>query len=702
VRCVKNYPAGSLQAIITPSQAWYVPGSEIKILCEGVTAESSIVWAQLVVKSIDTGRSNVIYTTPAGVTETLQPIWSHEEIFIVGVLGGEFWSESYEFELTTKNGYGVTNVSTATIYNHQHEMTIDLSTWEEADGATTLYNHSNYTRRFVVQTSGVTDVPASVTVTYADNGSTHVKNASRVSSSGVNHTYEVSFDVKDAGAKEFVVKVVCDEISAHVVSASHLANYEEKVLYDLSYYFRPVASKWFYWSNESVVFEYWASSPNGNLTEIEIIYDYDTTMDNAGSNNSFYPAGSTIETFTPNAPTYGSDGARKTYTFNNTFVANDKNGRLQARMTFEDEFGVTARQDHSCYIINADYEGWDGKKKPNTPFTLSIIISGGAEPEATGVVANIGGQNVTFTKDNSYTGTSGRYSDTKWTARFNDGAGSTTLAEGTYSDNTLTLTFWDGVLTQNAPDLTVKMDPIDIELFKVNNAYAFVGDKSSGNATLSYKVTSPNGNLKSITIKENGTTLTIVTPTTVSSYTGTYTYTPTTTKLGTRTFTIEVEDALGVTEVSTTSVTSTAMTVYRVTQKKNNTTFTAGGTYLIENKDHEGYYLYDSGNTVEASNDLSPNAFVTFSAAGTSQNFQFASGHYASGGTSNGGNVNATATSEPDTTYAVSYSNTNGFRIYLTSGGRTYYWEQDSNTNVQVRRNNNNDRNWNIYQVTTE
>lgn len=707
VRCVKNYPAGSLQALITPSQSWYVPGSEIKLLCEGVTAESSIVWAELVVRSIDTGRSKVLYTTPAGYTESLQPIWSHEEIFIVGELGGEFWSESYEFELTTKNGFGVTNVTTKTIYNHDHDMAIDLSAWESADEATTLNNLTPYTRRFVVQTSGVTDVPASVTVTYADNGTIHTLNASRTTSSGTNHTYEVSFRMEEAGTKEFIIKAVCNEISAHTITASHMAQYQEKVLYGLDYYFRPVASKWFYWAGEEIVFEYWASSPNGNLTEIEIIYDYETSMNNAGSNSALYPAGTTLRTFTPNAPTYGSSTAPKTYTFDNTFVANDKNGRLQARMTYEDEFGVTATQDHSCYIIYADYEGWSGNKMPDTPFTLSIIISGGAEPQATGVVANIGGQNVSFTKDNSYTGTSGRYSDTKWTARFNDGAGSTTLAEGDYTDNTLTLTFWDGVLTQDAPDVTVKLAPIAIELFEADKNYAFVGAKSSGNVALSYKVTSPNGNLKSITIKENGTTLTTVTPTTVSSYEGTYTYTPTTAKLGTRTFTIEVEDASGVTEVSTTSVTSTAMTVYRVTQK-NNTNFTAGGKYLIENKAYEDYFLYDSGDSVEASNDLSPNAFVTFSGAGTSQTFLFASGDYASGGDGNEENVDATAT--PATTYTVSYtdgwSNNDYFRIYRTvsSGWNTYtyYWAQNSATNVQVRRNANNSCNWNFYEVTTE
>lgn len=702
VRCVKNYPAGSLQVLITPSQAWYVPGSEIKILCEGVTAESSIVWAQLVVKSVDTGRSKVIYTTPAGVTETLQPIWSHEEIFIVGVLGGEFWSESYEFELTTKNGYGVTNVSTATIYNHEHPISIDLSTWEAADGATTLYNYTNYTRRFVVQTSGVTDVPASVTVTYADNGSTYVKNASRVSSSGVNHTYEVSFDVRDAGAKEFVVKVVCDEISAHVVSASHLANYEEKVLYDLSYYFRPVASKWFYWADEEVVFEYWASSPNGNLTEIEIIYDYDTSMNNAGSNSALYPAGSTVTTFTPNAPTYGSDDARRTYTFNNTFVANDKNGRLQARMTFEDEFGVTARQDHSCYIINADYEGWSGAKKPGSPFTLSIIISGGAEPNATGVVANIGGQNVAFTKDNSYTGTSGMYSDTKWTARFNDGAGSTSLAEGTYTDNTLTLTFWDGVLTQDAPDVTVKMLPIDIELTASNTTELFYGDKSAG--TIAASASSPNGNLTSIVIRDEASN-TIYTNNAVGA--ASWSLANIANQAGFvggtgKTYTITATDEFGETATATVSV----ETVYKVTQK-NNTTFTAGGKYLIENQNYVNTYVYDAVNTVGATATLDSAALITFSGTGTSQTFLFSTTHYATGGNTGNNNTDTTITAtETRENRAVTYTITmsgGAYRIYY-DGTNDYYWRQTSNTNVRARRSNSTiqNRNWNIYQVTTE
>ena len=691
VRCVKNFSVGSIGALLTASQDWYIPGSEIKLTCEAVSSENQISTATLTVESIDTGLTKTIYQTLPGNVESIQPMWMREESFIVGVLGGEFWSESYKFTLTCYNSHGVKAEATTTINYHDHPLTIDLSQWNNDDiDAGEMHNLTTYTRRFVVNTASQADTPADVTVQYHDAGSLVPVEPTRISSVGTAHTYEFSFRMEDYGEKTFTITAVCRELDVHTATINHHTLFYEKELYNLDYYFRPVNSRWFYWAGESVVFDWWASSPNGNLEEVSLIYDYNTELGNAGSTTN--DAGSTIWSSEPKTPSVGSSGDPEQYTFSSTFVNNDKDGLLQARMTFRDEYGKTATQDHSCYIIRADYEGWDGTKKPNQNFTLGIVISGGAEPNGTGVNAVINGNTVSFVKDNSYTGTSGRYSDTRWTATLS-------LPVGTYNNIPLTLTFWDGTLTTTAPSIRVAdNEPLTVSI-STNRNYAFVGDKSQ-NLTINYSVSSPNGNLQSIVIKENGATLTTITPNNRTSQTGTYTYTPSTSKLGTRTFTIEATDVTGMSDVTSTSTTSAEVTVYRVRQMTD-TTFTANGTYLIENQSYENYYLYDAGSTVEATATLSPEAFVTFTATGATQTFRFASGHYASGGTSNGGNVSATESS--GTTYTLTYTGNNYFSYYriYQDGGQDFYWQQDSATNVLTRRNSHNERNWNIYSVTT-
>lgn len=695
VRCVKNFSVGSIGARLTVSQDWYIPGTEIKLYCEAVSSENQISSAILTVESVDTGLTKTLYKTLPDQIESNQPMWGREESFIVGVMGGEFWSESYIFTLTVYNSFGVKDEVTQTIFYHDHPLSIDLSLWEAADAAEApLYNHQEYTRRFVVNTESQADVPANVTVQYHNVRAIVTVEPDLLSSVGTAHTYEFKYRMTDFGDKAFTITAVCREQAVHTATTTHYSHHNEKVLEELQYYFRPVNSRWFYWGGEEVVFDWWVSSPNGNISQVGIVYDYDTDWAHPGSD--YDAAGSTIWSQTYNTPSVGSSGAPQQYTFDKDFILNDRDGRLQAAMQFTDEYGKTAEQRHQCYIMYAEYEGWSERKRPDENFTLAIYLSGGAEPTGTGVNAVINGSTVSFTKDTSYTGSSDRLFDTRWTATLS-------LPEDTYDNIPLTLTFWDGnTLATTAPELIVGNDPLEVSI-STNRDYAFVGDKSSS-VTISYEAKSPNGNLQSITIRENGAVLTTVNPTTVNSYSGSYTYTPSTTKLGTRTFTIEAVDQNGISEVVATSVTSTTITVYRVTQKTA-ASFTQGGTYIIENLEHESY-LYDDGNSVEPTNNLSPDAFITFSGTSGSQTFQFESGRYVSGGTSNSDTLD---TGNTATTYTVSYTNvgTNrnpiyAFRIYGYSGYRNYYWQQTSETDVTVNRNTSDYSSWNIYEVTSE
>ncbi len=696
VRCVKNYAAGSIGVRITPSQDWYVPGSEITLHCEGVTTDSYITTAEIVVNNPDKGTSKVIYTTPAGTTEANQPIWERNEVFIVGVLDGEFWSAStYEITLTCYNSLGVKSVSTTTITNHNHVMAIDLSQWKDADYTQSpLYDKENYTRRFVINTSGQSDVPENVTLVYDNGASALTVSPTKVSSVGTAHTYEVAFRIEAYGERNFTISATCPNLSAHVATAHFSTKYVQRTLDPLEFQFQLKGGKMFYWNNEAVVFEWWASTPNAcNLTKAEIIYDDYEAGSGLNPGSGVQAAGSVYNN-NPNASSVGSAGSPQTYEFTKERAAADRDGVVQTVMTVEDFYGKTASLERTCYIIHNDYEGWDGTKKPDQNFTLGIVISGGAEPVTNGVSAVIGGKTVNFVKDNSYTGTSGRYRDTRWTATLS-------LTEGNYTNISLTLTFDGGTLTTTAPNLLVaNASPLTVSI-STNRNYAFVDDKTQ-NLTINYSVWSPNGNLQSIVIKENGATLTTITPNNTTPQTGTYTYNPSDSKLGTRTFTIEATDVAGMSDVTSTSTTSAKVTVYRVRQMTD-TNFTANGTYLIENQSYENYYLYDAGTTVEATETLSPEAFVTFTATGATQTFRFASGHYASGGTSNGGDVSATESSgiTYTLTYTSNYWGGGGYYRIYQDGQQDFYWQQDSATNVLTRRNSHYERNWNIYSVTT-
>lgn len=694
VRCVKNFSVGSIGALLTASQDWFIPGSEIKLTCEAVSSENHISTATLTVESIDTGLIKTIYHTLPGNVESIQPMWMREESFIVGVLGGEFWSKSYKFTLTCYNSHGVKAEATTTIHYHNHPLAIDLSQWNNADiDAGEMNNFMTYTRRFVVNTSSQADTPAEVTVQYHDAGVLETVKPTRISSVGTAHTYEFSFRMEDYGEKTFTITAVCRELAVHTATINHHTLFYEKELYNLDYYFRPVNSKWFYWAGESVVFDWWASSPNGNLEEVSLIYDYNTELGNAGSATN--AAGSTIWRSEPNTPSVGSSGDPEKYTFSSTFVNNDKDGLLQTRMTFRDEFGKTATQDHSCYIIRADYEGWDGTKKPNQNFTLGIVISGGAEPNGTGVNAVINGNTVSFVKDNSYTGTSGRYSDTRWTATLS-------LPVGTYNNIPLTLTFWDGTLTTTAPSIRVAdNEPLTISI--TASSEIFYGAKTAGSVQAS--VTSPNGNLTRVVITdEDGNTIYTNNNVGSSSWNMLNVISQAGFKGGSnKVYTITATDEAGATA---TASTATIANVYKVTQATNNADITNGGMYLLQNTSYStSSYVYDNGDSMGLNATLSSDVIFTITGSAGAWNFQSKStSHYVSG-------TEDLACTQTNANNAQDYSvtlNDGSFRVYSTEQGwfgntTTYYWRLRNNgTTITTSTSTGNGRNWNIYEVTLE
>lgn len=699
VRCVKNYASGALGVRISPSQDWFVPGSEITLHCEGVTTESFIQWAEIVVRNIDKGTSKVLYTTPAGRVEANQPIWERDEIFVVGVKDGEFWSESgYEFILTCKNELGVQAKSITSISNHKHTMEIDLTQWKEADYAESpLYNLNTYTRRFVVKTEGQSDVPQNVKMVFDDGSNSITLYPTRISSVGVNHTYEVTFDINTVGARNFTISAQCANFAAHIAKATFNVTYVERTLHPLELYFRPQNSKWFYWNNEEITFDWWAASPNGNLTKVEIVYDYGTGAPlNPGS--PAYEGGSVVYSVEPNAPSVGSSSAPSHFVFKSAVQA-DYDGRLQAEMNIEDEWGKTASQQHSCYIIYADYEGWEGVHKPNENITLGVIVSGGAEPNGDGVKAVINGSTVTFAKDNSYSGTSGRYSDTRWRATLS-------LPEGTYNNIPLTLTFWEGELSTTAPTLTVaNAMPISVSISASTTSEIFYGDKTSG--SISVSASSPNGNLTRVVVRDNKGN-TIYSNNSVNS--SGVNINNITSQSGFRggenvTYTIEATDEAG---MSATATTPTISKVYKVT-KKTAVSFTTSANHIIENNTY-GTYLYDAtvgtnnSDVVTATSTLSSDVFMRFSGTGATQRFTFVKTQQnISGGNSNNASLEAYQSNSYTTQYAVAY--TGGyFRIFRdnTNTNRDFYWRQQNATTVDVNNSTSNNSNWNIYEVTLE
>lgn len=700
VRCVKNYAAGSIGVRITPSQDWYVPGSEITLHCEGVTTDSYITSAEIVVKNPDKGTSKVIYTTPAGTTEANQPIWERSEVFIVGVLDGEFWSAStYEITLTCYNNLGVKAVSTTTITNHNHVMTIDLSQWKNADYTQSpLYDKEGYTRRFVINTSGQSDVPQNVTLVYDNGVSALTVTPTKVSSVGTTHTYEVDFRIEAYGERNFTISATCPNLSAHVATAHFSTKYVQRTLDPLEFQFQLKGGKMFYWNNEAVVFEWWASTPNAcKLTKAEIIYDDYEAGGGLNPGSGVLAAGSSIFSTNPDASSVGTT----TYEFTKERAAADRDGVVQTMMAVEDDYGKTASLERTCYIIHNDYEGWDEKRKPNESFTLGIIISGGAEPIGTGVNAVINGNTVSFVKDNSYTGTSGRYRDTRWTATLS-------LTEGNYTNIPLTLTFDGGTLTTTAPSIRV-VDSESLNISITASSEIFYGAKTAGSVQAS--VTSPNGNLTSVVIKDESGNI-IFTNNNVGSNTWNMTnvISQADFKGGTnKVYTITATDEAGVTA---TASTATIANVYKVTQATSNADITNGGMYLLQNTYYStSSYVYDNGNSLGLNTTLSSNVIFTITGSTGAWNFQSkGSTHYVSG-------TNNLQCSQTNANNAQDYSvtlNNGSFRVYSTvteegwfgnTTTTTYYWRLQNNSATTVTTSTNangNGRNWNFYKVTLE
>lgn len=680
VRCVKNYAAGSIGVRITPSQDWYVPGSEITLHCEGVTTDSYITTAEIVVKNPDKGTSKVIYTTPAGTTEANQPIWERSEVFIVGVLDGEFWSAStYEITFTCHNNLGVKAVSTTTITNHNHVMTIDLSQWKDADyAASPLYDKKGYTRRFVINTSGN---PENVTLVYDNGVSAKTVEPTKVSSVGTAHTYEVSFSIEAYGERNFTISATCPNLSAHVATAHFSTKYVQRTLDPLEFQFQLKGGRMFYWNNEAVVFEWWASTPNAcKLTKAEIIYDDYEAGGGLNPGSGVLAAGSSIFSTNPDASSVGTT----TYEFTKERAAADRDGVVQTMMAVEDDYGKTASLERTCYIIHNDYEGWDEKKKPNESFTLGIIISGGAEPVTNGVSAVIGGKTVNFVKDNSYTGTSGRYRDTRWTATLS-------LTEGNYTNIPLTLTFDGGTLTTTAPSIrVVDSEPLTISITASSTTEIFYGDKTAG--SVQARVTSPNGNLTSVVVKdEDGNT--IYTNNNVGS--DTWNMTNVATQAGfkggeNKRYTITATDEAGETATASTAPIDN---VYKVTKV---TSSPANGKYLIENTSYTGRYLAANNGTLTTTQTLAANTLVTVSGGNT---IVFNSGRYLyMNAQRNSCSVSADTTNR---TVTISDAGDN-FTISKTYSTRTYYLRQTGNTSLEGNRNQDTYRNWNFYSVVAE
>lgn len=464
VRCVKNYDTGSIAVRVTPSQDWYMPGSEIKLVCEGVTTESVITSAELVVKSVDKGTTKTLYTTPAGKVEATQPIWGHEEVFIVGVLDGEFWSESYEITLTCHNSHGV---------KAEHKTTINF---------------------------------------------------------------------KDL--KPITASITTDKTTAYNVAS------------------------------DVVTISYSASSLNGNLTSI-------TIKEN----------GTVLTTVTPTS----TNSYSGTYSY---APSRTKTGERIFTIEVEDVEGVTTLSDESIKSATVVIE-----ESPAQPITVSIT------PSTTGEI--------------------------------------------------------------------------------------FYGAKTSG--SISATASSPNGNLTSVVIThQDGTVVYSNNSVGSSSLTVNNIQNQTGFKGGEFvTYTITATDEMGMTASATTSEIGG---VYKVTQRTALNQLTNGGLFLIENTNYTGRYLHNTtGNTISTTNTLSSTAFVMIE---DEETVVFSTGNYLyMNAQRNSCNVSANGNSQ---TVDIAYNN-NGFTF--TKGYynyRTYYLKQTGNTTVEASRNANGNYRWNIYEITLE
>lgn len=281
VRCVKNFKMGTMTLEMHPSQQWFVAGSQITLHCDAFTTETNIQSATLTVRSVDKGVTRVLYSTPAGTPETKLPTWSKEVVFSVGVVDGEFWSQTYEFTLTCTNGVGLTKQVTTTIERHNHPISIDVTKWLEADAAEApLFTNTNYTREFVVKTTGRSDVPTKATVSYHDNGSTVNQDATLVSSNDAGeHTYRLTLKKMTPGDAKYTIRVVCGQLPVsgadHTVDTSFVAHYELKVMPMEATLTAPTI---FVGDKQSGAISAHVESPNGDIRSVVIVDDRGNTL----------------------------------------------------------------------------------------------------------------------------------------------------------------------------------------------------------------------------------------------------------------------------------------------------------------------------------------------------------------------------------------------------------------------------------------
>ena len=263
-----------------PSQQWFVAGSQITLHCDAFTTETNIQSATLTVRSVDKGVTRVLYSTPAGTPETKLPTWSKEVVFSVGVVDGEFWSQTYEVTLPCTNGVGLTQQVTTTIERHNPPISIDVTKWLEADAAATLYTHTNYTREFVVKTTGRSDVPTKATVSYHDNGATVNQDATLVSSNDAGeHTYRLTLKKMTPGDAKYTIRVVCGQLPVsgadHTVDTSFVAHYELKVMpMEATLTAPPI----FVGAKQSGSISAHVESPNGDIRSVVIADDRGNTL----------------------------------------------------------------------------------------------------------------------------------------------------------------------------------------------------------------------------------------------------------------------------------------------------------------------------------------------------------------------------------------------------------------------------------------
>ena len=686
VRCVKNDLMGSIELRLIPSTMYYNPGDNLTLTMEARAAESCITYALLTVTSNDTGVTRKVYES--NITDNA-PTWNLVEDYVIST-GGEFWSESYTFAFTVENDLGARKTNKVTIYHHPDDLHMDITPWKAADVAdveatiakTSLFTNKEYTRQFVVTTAEPEKEPNDVTVTYTDGGANEVIYPTRISSVDGNHTYEFTFSVATAGKVEFRVSATCPNNVGyvHVVTQTHTQRFA--AANEITKSLWPEAGdgwagyKWFYWDTDDMTFDWSAESPNGNLTNVRIRYDYSNTNKTVFSTNPALPSANGQFVFT-----------------SEEYVSKDADGVFDVILDVTDVAGKTASQNHTCYVYNTPvFEGWDGDKTPNTNFTVSVIVRGGDAP--TGVRISINGTEYTLTKDNSYNDTSGssRRTKTKWSTTLN-------LAEGTYDNNTVTLTIQGAAtLTADAPTIVVANQggggAPAVTLTASSTTELFYGDKVQG--SLVADLTSGDKNsITNVTVYANG----------VQIYTANSWVDGDLDNLlelggfkggNSVIYRIEATNASGTANAET-----TVTTVYKVTKQTAsfNLASVQGKSLLFENQAHTNTYLADGGNNIVAQGTISSAALMVATDSGnTTYPFAFcakAGGDNYIAGTS--GTPTCNKKQNNAGAYGISYYN--GHYIRSTSNR---YWKQTSNTAITMNSGFTGNYLWNVYVVTAE